>query len=456
MSLRMELGFPEGSGTTTADSSGVGNNCTVGGGGWATGHTGGGYAPTGTDEVTFPALGAAGGNVFSVMGWVRRTGAPGSGTVVCDIGTSAGTRWAIQSNGSITALSGRSTGVIPDGTWTHVAFVANATTARTCYVNGVQVDQDTGSQSFLSASATYHLTSNATAWLQWDDFRVFDHALTEAEVDTWMADTVGGSSFTGTLTASLPALTVGPPSAAISGTAAVPVYAGDVAASTPTLTVGPPTSAISGTVTAPAGSGDLVADLPTVTVGPPTMAMSGTVTAPTYAGDLAAATAAITVGPPTMAWTGTSTPPTYSGTLDASTPTVIVGPPMAAITGTVTAPGSNVLAADLPSIVIGPPTSSISGTVAPPVYAGALVADLPVVQIGPPVLALVGTVEGPPAITGTLVASLPTITIGPVTAAISDTTIPPLPVDGVTLTIRTGPARHLTLTGGATDLEVTT
>lgn len=263
----------------------------------------------------------------------------------------------------------------------------------------------------------------------------------------------GGGTITGTLTASTPTVTVGPPTSSISGTVAAPVYSGDVAASTPALTVGPPTSAISGTVTAPTYSGtldastpaitvgpptssisgtvtgpgvvtgNLVASAPAITVGPPTMAASGTVTAPTYAGDLAAATAALTVGPPTMAWSGTATPPTFSGDIAASTPGVTVGPPTTAISGTVTAPGANVLIADTPTITVGPPTTSISGTVSAPVYAGAIAAAAPTVTVGPVELAMTGVVTAP-TITGTLVASLPTITVGPLSTYISDTPIP--------------------------------
>lgn len=229
---------------------------------------------------------------------------------------------------------------------------------------------------------------------------------------------------------------------------------GTLTASTPALTAGPPTTAITGTVAAPTYSGGVAANLPPVDVGPPAVAASGTVTAPTYAGDLAAATAALTIGPPVTTWTGTTAPPAYSGTVDASTPAVTVGPPTTVVSGTITAPGSNILAADLPTIVIGPPTSSITGTVTPPVYAGGLTASTPAVIVGPAELAATGTIAAP-AVTGTLAASLPTITVGPLTAAIFDSSIPPLPLDGVSLTVDTG-TRSLTLTAEARSLEVTT
>lgn len=234
-----------------------------------------------------------------------------------------------------------------------------------------------------------------------------------------------GSAITGTLSASAPAITVGPPTASITGTVDVPTYAGDVAASAPTVTVGPPSASISGTVTTPSATGDLAADAPAVTVGPPTVAMSGTVTAPTYAGDLAASTAALTVGPPTVA-----------------------------MSGTVTAPGANQVIASTPTIVIGPLTSNIAGTITAPVYAGAVAASTPAVVVGPTDLAMSGTVTTP-TITGTLAASLPTITVGPLLAQIFDSSIPPLPTTGVSLTVSTG-TRGLTVTTEARDLEVST
>lgn len=384
MSLRMELGFPEGSGITTADSSGVGNNCTVGGGGWTTGHTGSGYAPTGTDEVTFPALGAAGGNVFSVMGWVRRTSAPGSGTVVCDIGTSAGTRWALQSNGSITALSGRTTGVIPDQTWTHVAFVADATTARTCYVNGVQVDQDTGSQSFLSASATYHLTSNATAWLQWDDFRVFDHALTLAEVQTYMDDTVGGGggqsidadpstltlvgqtpTATGagaaTTTADTVAVALSGQTPALAGTGPV-VIAADTAVLS--LTGQTPTAAGSGTPTLAADPAELTLTGQTPTLatagGPITipvdtavLSLTGQTPAPTGTG-----ATSVSADPGVLLLTGQTPGTTVHTVIPVDTATLV----LAGLTATAIATGTAQLAVDPAALILEPQTPPTAGT----------------------------------------------------------------------------------------------
>jgi hypothetical protein len=89
-----------------------------------------------------------------------------------------------------------------------------------------------------------------------------------------------------------------------------------------------------------------------------------------------------------------------------------------------------------------------------PVYAGAVAASTPTVTVGPPELAMSGSITAP-VITGTMAASLPTITIGPLTSQIFDTTIPPIPLDGVGITVAVG-TRGLTLTGEARSMEVST
>lgn len=279
-------------------------------------------------------------------------------------------------------------------------------------------------------------------------------ALTAGVPTAAISGTVAVPVYTGTPSASLPSMTAGPTTAAISGDVTAPTWSGTPSASLPEVEVGPPTAAISGTFDLPSGDGSLNADLPEVTVGPPTMTASGTVAVPVYAGDLAASAPEVVVGPPIMAATGTNTPPTFSGDLEASTPELTVGPPAAAITGTFVMPGSNAVAADLPTIVIGPPTVSVSGTVSVPVYAGAVAASTPTVTVGPPELAMSGSITAP-VITGTMAASLPTITIGPLTSQIFDTTIPPIPLDGVSITVAVG-TRRLTLTGEARSMEVST
>lgn len=115
----------------------------------------------------------------------------------------------------------------------------------------------------------------------------------------WVDVEVDDGSVSGSLAASTPALTVGPPTVSLSGAVSGPAYAGDVAASAPTITAGPPIMAASGTVTPPVYAGAIAASPPTVTVGPAELAMSGTVTVPVYSGTLIAATPTVTVGPPT-------------------------------------------------------------------------------------------------------------------------------------------------------------
>jgi hypothetical protein len=358
-------------------------------------------------------------------------------------------------------LSQASAGTTAVGNWTTDSF--GTVWGRAVAVLAVQSPDGTTVTGTLSASApaltvgppTAAISGTVTAPTYSGAVAASTPAITAGPPTASISGTVTNPTWTGDVAASTPTITVGPPTAAITGTVTPPVYSGDVTASTPSLTVGPPMASISGTFTAAGAiTGAVAANLPTVTVGPPTMDMSGTVTVPTYAGDLAASTAALTVGPPTTALSGTVTPPTFSGDLEASTPELTVGPPAAAITGTFVVPGSNAVAADLPTIVIGPPTVSVSGTVSVPVYAGAVAASTPTVTVGPPELAMSGSITAP-VITGTMAASLPSITVGPLTAQIFDTSIPPLPITGVSLTVSTG-TRELSVTTESRSLEVST
>jgi hypothetical protein len=278
-------------------------------------------------------------------------------------------------------------------------------------------------------------------------------ALTAGVPSSAISGTVTVPTYAGTPAASTPVITAGPPTAAVTGATAVPTYSGTPTASTPELEVGPTTAAIEGTFVPPVGDGGLAADLPKVTVGPLAATASGTITAPVYAGDLAASAPEVITGPPTMAATGTSTPPTYSGTLAASTPALIVET-TSEIAGTVHTLGDNDLITALPGLIVGPTTSSITGAVAAPVYAGAIAASTATVSIGPTALAAAGTVQAP-AVAGTIAASLPAVVVGPLTSQITDTSIPPLPIDGVTITIAAD-TRGLTLTGEARSMEVST
>jgi len=242
-----------------------------------------------------------------------------------------------------------------------------------------------------------------------------------------LALNVADAAVTGSLVASTPSLTVGPSTAAITGTVSVPVYTGSVAASTPSVTVGPSTASMAGTVAPPTYAGVVAASFPTVTVGPPTMAASGTVTPPSVAGTLVADLPPVTVGPPTMAVAGVIAPPIYSGDLIASVPGLTAGPPLMAASGAFTPPGEGALLASLPEVTVGPPTVSVAGVVAAPTYAGSVLTDLPTITIGPPSVSAAGMVTAP-TFSGTLVASLPTVVVGPPTLTAVGVTSPIGPV----------------------------
>lgn len=197
----------------------------------------------------------------------------------------------------------------------------------------------------------------------------------------------GGTTYTGTLSASLPLTT-----AAVSGVVTGPTYTGTL-----TGTLAKVTGSISGTSAGPVYTGTVAGTTPAVAG-----AISGSVTAPTYTGTVAAFTPKVT-----GAVSGTTTGPTYSGTLTANLP-----PTRATIAGTVTTPaGAGTLSATLPRV-----TGSISGTVTAPTYSGTLnsqlarlTAAVTGVAAGP---SYVGTVSGIlPRVTGTASGAVTTPTV---------------------------------------------
>lgn len=211
--------------------------------------------------------------------------------------------------------------------------------------------------------------------------------------------TSGGSTTTGTLSASVPRA-----ASSITGTVTAPTWTGTLSAATPTAT-----ASIAGTVTAPVYAGSVSAATPLVT-----SSVSGSVAVPTYAGTVTASTAVVTgsvtgtVTAPTYAGTvsastpkttgsmsGTVTPPTYTGTLTAAIP-----PTASAITGTVTNPaGSATLSVTVPRV-----TASMSGTFTAPVWTGTLAG-----QLARTTATMLGTVSAP-AYVGALGATLPKVT----------------------------------------------
>jgi hypothetical protein len=201
-------GFDEASGSTTADGSGKGNAGTIANATRTTsGRFGGALAFNGTNAwVTVndsASLHLTSG--MTVEGWVNPSTLSGSWRAMAVKETASGLAWALYPAGDGGFPSGhaftaseqwaRGTAVLPLNTWSHVATTYDGTTIR-AYVDGVQVG--TKAQSGALATSTQPLRFGGDAlWPEWfkgslDEIRVYDHALTAAEIQGDMGRPVSG------------------------------------------------------------------------------------------------------------------------------------------------------------------------------------------------------------------------------------------------------------------------
>lgn len=276
MVLRAEHGFSEGTGTTSASTVSGGQAAVVSGtvsGGfsgrpssaassWTTGKNGGGILATtasksavvipvnwgfgGTTSWTamgwfkVPAL--ASGNWFELMGYVNSTGSENYYLEYARSGSTYSMAFDITGPGGGWSIAGGATVTWDITAWHHVAIVRNGTSAKV-YVDGTEVITTT------SAGATtdtqlhnvqhYALFANTSpgTWPSVDEWRLFDTALTQAEVTTWRSAGVGAASLsanpadsaslsdsvTATASSPLAPTRVGVSSYQNTGTTAVPV-----------------------------------------------------------------------------------------------------------------------------------------------------------------------------------------------------------------------------------------
>jgi hypothetical protein len=202
--------FSEGTGTTTADSSGGGNTgVLVSTPVWSTGKYGGGLTFDGSDSVDVgngSSLQLTGSMTLSA--WIKINAQPGDdGTIV---GKLAGAGWQlktspdtgvrtaaiqISSNGS-NSIQRYSSTILTTGTWYHLAGVYNAATkALDIYVNGVL---DNGDLAGTIPSAQFNAPVNVNIAQRTgnpglfnflgtiDEVHIFNRALTAAEIQADM------------------------------------------------------------------------------------------------------------------------------------------------------------------------------------------------------------------------------------------------------------------------------
>ncbi len=204
--------FAEGTGGMTADVSGNGNaGALTGGTAWSTaGRFGTALSFDGVNDLVSiadaPSIDLTAGmtieawvNPAALGGWrtVALKGMPG-GLVYAlyahDSGAPRPAAW-VNTTGSSNYVAATGTSALPLGTWSHLAMTVGGGTLR-IYVNGVQVGSQPVSGTIRSSTHALEIGGN-TVWSEWfagliDEVRIYNRALTQAEIQAGMSQTLGG------------------------------------------------------------------------------------------------------------------------------------------------------------------------------------------------------------------------------------------------------------------------
>ena len=196
-SLVAAYGFEEGTGTTTADSSGLNNTGTLSNATWATtGRFGKALSFNGTNAwVTVPDANVLDlTTTMTIEAWVNPTTLTSWRTIVLKESTSGlsyglyahdGSRPAAYIRIGSSDIDRAGTAVLPTNTWTHVAMTYDGTTLR-LYVNGAQVATRAISGSIVTSTGALRIGGNAS-WGEYyagliDEIRIYSRVLTAAEI----------------------------------------------------------------------------------------------------------------------------------------------------------------------------------------------------------------------------------------------------------------------------------
>lgn len=195
MALRSEYGLNEGTGTTSANTGTGGSSLTLGTATWVTPGHGGSAAciqTTGAQQSSISPFGTS-GTAWSLMAWVRATASTGGYQTIftglagfVELDGSMNLNWYHGNGGNI------ADGPMAVGTWTHVAITSDGTT-RKLYKDGALVGSVAAALPY-STEAIVIGGGDGSGGLRFDDIRAWDQALTQAEVQAFMAAWIGGAA----------------------------------------------------------------------------------------------------------------------------------------------------------------------------------------------------------------------------------------------------------------------
>ncbi len=196
-------GFDEGSGTNVADASGRGNGGTVASGTWTTqGKFGSALTFNGTStRVTVPNASSLNLTNMTLEAWVYPTASGGWRDVIYrgpndSYYLESSSDSGAPATGGVFAPTLYGPSALALNTWSHLATTYDGQMLR-LYVNGTQVASRAETQPMLSSTGALTIGSDPSYGQYFagrlDEVRVYNAALTQAQIQTDMATAIGGT-----------------------------------------------------------------------------------------------------------------------------------------------------------------------------------------------------------------------------------------------------------------------